>query len=130
MPFPIEDFVLEFHVPNATDATNQLALIAPYDLKVVQVRARHRVASTSGTMDLKKAASGVALSAGASVLNATMSNAGAADTNVVGSLKTTIGDTTVPEGSALGFVFAGTLTNLVDLDITLVLRQLKKAFLP
>jgi hypothetical protein len=127
MPFPIEDFVVEAHIPNTTDATNQVILIAPWDLKVVSIQARHRVASTSGTLDLVKAASGTALSGGTSLLTATMSNAGAADTNVTGSLKnTTPTDLVVPKGSALGFVFAGTLTNLLDLDITVLCRQLKK----
>lgn len=126
MPFPIEDQVVTQHISATLGATNQVVLIAPYDLKVVSIRARHRVASTSGTMDLVKAASGTALSAGTSLLSATMSNAGAADTNVAGSLKTGIAETTVPKDSALGLVFAGTLTNLLDLDVTLIVRQLKK----
>lgn len=124
--FPLADLVLRTHIPNATDATNQLILTAPFDLKLVSVQARHRVASTSGTINLVKAASGVAISAGVALLNSTMSNAGTADTNVDGSLKTGIGDTTVPKGTSLGLLFAGTLTNLVDLDVTVVLRQLKK----
>ncbi len=127
MPFPVPDFVIQRNIPNATDATNQVLLIAPFDLKVVSISARHRVASTSGTMDLVKAASAVALSAGTTLLTAVMSNAGAADTNVTGTLVSTIGGSTVPKDTALGLVFAGTLTNLVDLDITVVLRQLKKS---
>lgn len=124
--FPIRDDVVKHHVPNATDATNQVALIAPYDLKIVSVQARHRTASTSGTMDVVKAASGTALSAGTTLLTATMSNAGTADTNVSGSLVTTINGLNVSKGSAIGLVFAGTLTNLVDLDITILVRQIKK----
>ena len=123
--YPLKDSVLQRHVPNATDATNQVLLIAPYDLEVVAIQSRHKTASTSGTMDLVKAASAVALSAGTSLLTATMSLAGTADTTVTGALKTGIGDKTVVKGSALGFVFAGTLTNLVDLDITVIVRQLK-----
>lgn len=119
------DFILTRHIPNATDATNQALIVAPFDLQLVAVTTRHRVASTSGTMDLKKTASGTALSGGTSVLSATMSNAGAADTNLAGSLATGIGNTTVPKGQALGLVFGGTLTNLVDLDVTIQLRQLR-----
>lgn len=126
MPFPIPDFVVRMHIPNATDATNQLVLIAPFDLKLISVQARHRVASTSGTMDVVRAADAVALSSGTSLLTATMSNAGTANTNVGGSLKTTPSDVVVTKGSSLGLVFAGTLTNLVDLDVTIVLRQMKK----
>lgn len=124
--FPIPDFVTEAHIPNATNATNQILIIAPFDLKLVSIQARHRTASTSGTLNLVKAASGVAISAGTALLSSTMSNAGAADTNVDGALKTGIGDLNVPKGTALGLLFAGTLTNLVDLDVTVVLRQMKK----
>lgn len=127
MPFPIQDFVLQRNIPNATDATDQVLLIAPFDLKVVSIQSRHKTASTSGTMDLKKAASGTAIASGTSLLTATMSSAGAADTNVDGSLKNDIGDLDVPKGDALGFDFGGTLTGLVDLDITVTLRQLRKS---
>ena len=126
MPYPIFDFVLQRNIPNTTDATNQVLLIAPFDLKVVSIRARHRVASTSGTLDLVKAANAIALSAGVSLLTAVMSNAGTINTNVAGALKTGIAETTIDKDSALGFVFAGTLTNLLDLDITVSVRQLKK----
>lgn len=126
MPFPIVDFVIRVHVPNATDATNQIVASLPYDCKLVSVRARHRVASTSGTINIVKSASGTSVASGTTMLTATMSNAGTADTNVDGSLKTGIGDMTVPQGSSIGILFAGTLTNLLDLDITIVARQLKK----
>jgi len=125
--YPLVDLVLKAHIPNATDATNQVLLIAPFDMKVVSIKARHRVASTSGTLDLVRAASGVAVSAGTSLLTATMANGGTADTNVEGSLKTGIADLHVNKGEALGLLFAGTLTNLEDLDVTVVARQLKQA---
>lgn len=127
MPFPIVDFVVTRHIPNATDATDQVLLIAPFDLRVVSIQARHRVASTSGTIDLKKSASGTTVTGGTSVLSATMSNSGTAETTVSGSLVTTINGTVVTKGQALGLDFAGTLTNLEDLDITVVLRQVKKS---
>lgn len=124
--YPLTDSILTHTVANATDAANEVLLVAPYDLRVVSIRARHKVASTSGTMDLVKAVSGTALSAGTTLLTTPMLNSGAADTTVDGSLLTTIGSRDVPKGSALGFVFAGTLTNLINLDITVVVRQVKK----
>lgn len=126
MPFPIQEFVINRHVPNATDATSQIIFTAPYECEVVSIQSRHRVASSSGTMDLVKAADTVALSSGVSLLTATMSIAGAAATNVTGSLKTAIGDRRVPKGTSLGLVFGGTLTSLADLDVTLVVRQVRK----
>lgn len=124
--FPIEDQLLTVQIPNATDATNQVVLIAPFDLKVISIELRHRVTSTSGTLDLKKAADVVTLANGTSLLTAVMSLSGVAETKVTGDLVTTIGGTVVPKGYGLGFVFAGTLTNLADLLVTLIVRQLKK----
>lgn len=125
MPFPIQDLVINVNVPNATDAVNQVACIAPFNCKLVAVQARHKTASTSGTMDVVKAASGTAVSAGTTLLTATMSNAGTADTNVNGSVLATIGGSRILKGTAIGLKFAGTLTNLVNLDITIILRQQK-----
>ena len=125
MPFPIKDFVLNEQIPNATDATNQIVFVAPFDCELDSVQSRHRTASTSGTMDVVRAASGTAVSAGTSLLTATMSLSGTADTNVSGSLSSSIGGKTITKGQALGLVFGGTLTNLVDLDVTVLLRQLK-----
>ena len=126
MPFPIRDFVVNQHIPNATDATNQVVFTAPYDCEIVSVQARHRVASTSGTMDVVKAASAVAVASGTSLLTATMSSAGTADTNVSGTLVSTIGGKAIPKGQSLGLIFGGTLTNLLDLDVTVVVRQTKR----
>lgn len=124
--YPLTDQILTHTVANATDAVNEVLLIAPFDLKVLSIRARHKTASTSGTLDLVKAASAVALSAGTTLLTTPMLNSGAADTTVEGSLLTTIGGRDVPKGSALGFVFAGTLTNLINLDVTVTIRQTRK----
>ena len=125
--FPVTEQLLERHIPNATDATNQVLLIAPFDMKLVSVSSRHRVASTSGTLDIVKAASATALSAGTSLLDSTMSLSGTADTTVNADLKDgDVGETIIPKGSALGLVFAGTLTNLADLDITFRIRQVRK----
>lgn len=126
MPFPIPHFLLNKHIPNATDATNQIVFIAPWDCELVSVQARHRVASSSGTMDVVRADSGTAISAGTSLLTGTMSSAGAADTNVSGVPSNNIAGKTITKGQALGLLFGGTLTNLADLDVTVLLRQLRK----
>lgn len=126
MPFPIEDFFLTRSIPNATDAVNQTIFSAPFDCKLVSVRTRHKTASTSGTMDLVTTVDAATVAAGTSLLTTPMSNSGTADTDVDGSLLTTIAGLTIPKGSSLGLKFAGTLTNLVNLDITIRLRQLRK----
>jgi len=127
MPFPIEDFLDCRHVSTNTDATNQVAFIAPFDCDVVSVELRFRQASSSGTLDVMVSADGTSVSGGTSILTATMSLAGIADTKVTGSLKgLETGLQRINKGSALGFKFAGTLTNLLDLDITVRYRQTKK----
>lgn len=119
MPSRLE-FVITRHIPNETDATDQVVFIAPYNCQLVSVESRQRVASSSGTMDVKKADNAEALSSGDSLLTATMSLAGTANTKVAGSLAANPG---ILKGQALGLDFGGTLTSLEDLDVTIRLRR-------
>ena len=126
MPYPLLDLHVTRHIPTNAQATNQVAMIAPFDLDIVFVETRQRVASTSGTLDVVVTNDAAAVSAGTSVLTGTISLSGTADTKISGSLKTGIGATRVNKGQAIGLLFAGTLTNLADLDITIVCRQRRK----
>lgn len=126
MPFPIRDFNVTRVIGTAAEAVSHIIFTAPYDCEVVSVAARHATASTSGTMNLVKVASGTAVASGTTILSATMSNAGTANANVSGVMKTGIGDRVIPQGSSLGLLFAGTVTNLVGLVVTVVMRQNKK----
>jgi hypothetical protein len=127
MPFPITDFVVHVHVPTDTEATDMIALIAPFDCKLVSVQRRFGTASSSGTLMVEKTPSGTDVGSGTDLLTGTMSLAGTADTNVSGTLSTAIGVNRIKKGDGIGLDFGGTLTSLVDLDITLVLRQEKKS---
>lgn len=126
--FPIEDWVQTFQVSTATQATNQIAFIAPFDTDVVSAEARFRVGSNSGVLDLVVSADGVTVAAGVSMLSATIdiSTGKAAETKQTAAFVTTIAGKRINKGSALGFKFSGTVTNLLDLDITVRFRQTKK----
>ena len=128
MPYPLPDFFVQIQVSTATQATNQVAIIAPFDMEVEQVQARFRVGSTSGTLDVVSAADGTAVSAGTSLLNSTVdiSTTPPADTLQTASMKTSIGSRFIPAKTAVGLKFAGTVTGLLDLDITIYCRQKKE----
>lgn len=96
---------------------------APYGVTVKSCTVRFQTAGTSSTVDVKKAASGTAISAGQSVLSAPISTAGAAATNVAGTLNATLANTKLNAGDSLGLVNGGTLTNLANLVITLELAR-------
>lgn len=107
----------------ATEATtaNGVFFIAKEDCKIAEVSLRFSTTSTSGTATLYKASSGTALGSGTAITNA-VSIAGTANENVDGSL---IANTiSVAKGQALGIVFAGTVTNLVGLIVSVKITRL------
>lgn len=117
-----ETFVLSGTAP-VTAGNYDNFFTAPYGVTVVSVKERHSAASTSGTVDVKKAPSGTSIAGGTSVLSGTISTAGAANTNVAGSLSATIANTKLAAGDSLGCVSGGTLTNLANLVVTVELRR-------
>lgn len=75
-------------------------------------------ASTSGTMTVEKLTGTTAAGSGTALLTATMSMAGAANTVVNGTLISTDASLLFAAGDRVGFVFAGTMTNLVGFVAT------------
>lgn len=94
----------------ATDVT-AAQWIADVRCRIVGVVRRFRVASTSGTLQVERLANGTQPGSGVVQLTGTVALSGTADTNASGTL------IAVPEifeiGQALGFVIAGTMTNLL-----------------
>ena len=117
-----ESFVLSGNTP-ATSTNFGVFWTAPQGVEVVSVRMRFSAAGTSATVDVKKAPSGTAIGSGTSVLSGTMSGAGAADTNVVGSLNATVANRQLAAGDSLGCVAGGTLTNFANLTVTIELKR-------
>jgi hypothetical protein len=124
--YPLRDDPITVHIPTNTQATDMIAFIAPYECEVVSVEARHRTASSSGTLMLEKTPDGTAVGSGTNILTGTMSLAGTVNTKVTGTLDTGIGVNRIVQGAGIGLDFAGTLSSLADLDITIVVRQVKK----
>lgn len=96
---------------------------APYGVTVVSVKVRFTVAGTSSTVDVKKVPSGTAVAAGTSVITAPASTAGTANTNVSPALSATPANLALAAGDSLGILNGGTLTNLVNLTVTVELRR-------
>lgn len=92
--------------------------------RVREVRESHSVASTSGTLQIEVLTSGQAADAGVDQLTGTISLAGTADTPIKG---TVIAEPTlIKPGNMVGFVLAGTLTSLVNANVTVYLERLRK----
>lgn len=107
----------------ATAGFYDIFYTAPYGVTVVSVTERHSVASASGTVDVRKAASGTAVGSGTSVLSGTISTAGAANTNLAGSLSATPANLQLNKGDSLGTVAGGTLTSSSNVVVTVELRR-------
>jgi len=123
--YPLRDFLIVRQIPNATDATDQIAFIAPFDCKLVAVEARWQTASSSGTLAIEKVPDGTAVGSGTDLLTATMDLSATADTKITGAISRAAGVNYIRKGQGVSFDFGGTVTNLVDLLVTLTFRQLK-----
>ena len=95
---------------------------APAKCVVDYVVATWSVASSSGTLQVEKVPSGTAQGSGTDLLSATISTAGAADTNTEGTLSTTAATVELAAGDSLALVNGGTLTSLTDLQVTIGLH--------
>ena len=95
---------------------------APAKCVVDSVTARWNTASSSGTVTVHKVPSGTAPDSGTALLASTISTAGAADTRTAGTLSSTAATLELAEGDGLQLVDSGTLTNLVDLEVTVGLH--------
>ena len=76
------------------------------------------VTSTSGTMTVEKLTGTTAPGSGTALLTGTMSMSGTANTVVNGTLIATDASLLFASGDRVGFVFAGTVTNLVGFVAT------------
>lgn len=90
--------------------------------KIAGVTATFGTASTSGTLQVEVATGTQAIGAGTNNLTGTISLAGTANTPVNGTI---IGSpTTISAGARINLIFGGTVTNLANASITIVLQRL------
>lgn len=86
------------------------------------VSASFGTASTSGTLQVEVATGTQAIAAGTNQLTGTMSLSGTANTTVNGTMITS--PTTISAGNRINLIFAGTVTNLANAIVTVVLRRI------
>jgi len=107
-----------YTVPLASTVNNQRSKV------IVSVIVRYAVASTSGTLQIKKCGATVAAASGTDVLASTISLSATAETNYAGTLSTTAANLIIRPGDTLYCVAGGTLTNLSGIGIRVVTQQL------
>lgn len=117
-----ESTVLQGATP-ATAANYDVFWTAPYGVTVTGIVIRFGTASASGTVDVRKAASGTAFASGTSLLSAPASTAGTINTNLTATLTGTAANLNLNAGDSLGLVSGGTLTSLANLSITILMRR-------
>lgn len=103
--------------------TSQWVMVAPCAMELVDVKVTFTTASTSGTVKVVKAASGTAIGSGTD-MSGTASLAGTANTVASGSASATAANRKCAAGDQVGFVFAGTMTNLAGGVVTARFRQI------
>jgi hypothetical protein len=109
---------------SGTGTSSHNIFTAPNDgtaWQVAAVSARFSTASTSGTLNVEVAGAAVARGSGVNQLTSTISLAGTADTTANG---TVTGTTTVSAGTSINAIFAGTMTNIAGLLITVTLKRI------
>lgn len=102
----------------ATTANYDVIYTALRPVEILAVAETHRVASTSGTLNLEILDSGEALDAGDLVLVTAFSTASTANTPVIKRGKDFTNKRILKEGQRLALVDAGTLTNSAGLCVT------------
>ena len=90
--------------------------------KIAAVSVRFGTASTSGTLQVEVAGAAVAIGSGVNQLTAPISLSGAANTNTAGVVIAS--PTVINSASAVNLIFAGTVTNLANASVTVVLQRL------
>ena len=116
--------VIQFTLPGVVAATtSQWVGVAPAALELIDVKATFTTASTSGTVKVVKAASGTAIGSGTD-MSGTAALSGTANTPATGAQHATAANRQCSTGDQIGFVFAGTMTNLVGGVVTARFRQI------
>lgn len=109
-----------------TAANYDVFFIAPRPVEILWISESHRVASTSGTLNLEILDSGEALDAGDLVLATAFSTSGTANTPIIKSGTDFTKNRILKEGQRLAAVDAGTLTNSAGLILTVYFKFANK----
>lgn len=112
------------YVFDAATAVTRSAFIADAAYQVAGVNIVFGVASSSGTFAIEKLTGTTAPGSGTTMLTGTLSTAGTANTVAAGTLTATTATLQLAAGNRVGFVFTGTETSLVGLQVTLSLTRI------
>jgi hypothetical protein len=120
---------LQYEIPifvgqSTVSATALCFFISDDYYQIVKISEVHDTASSSGTVDVKKAASGIAVGSATSVLASTISTATTAATPQAASLSTTAATIQLNPGDRLYYVGGGTQTSLAGCSATLALKRI------
>lgn len=111
-------------VAAASYAVSQTVYVHPNVTSTYQisaVTATFGTTSTSGTLQVEVASGTQAIASGTNQLTGTMSLAGTANTPVNGTLIAS--PTAISAGSRINLIFAGTVTNLANAQVTIFLQR-------
>jgi len=129
--------VYQYFAAGVPSPTSQVVFIAPPiasvatgatplgNYRLVGVSATFTTASTSGTLQITHDTGVSAPGSGTALLGSTVSLSGTANTVVSGvpSASVSLANQTISPGDRLSLVFAGTLTNLVNLSVSLYVAR-------
>lgn len=110
-------------VPLVAASVSETIFTAPFACELVAVSSVHRVASSSGTLQVQKLTGTTAPGSGTNLLTGTVSLSGTANTVVSGTPIATVATKRLAAGDRLGFTLAGTLTSLAGCVVTVTLKQ-------
>lgn len=119
------------HIPY-TDAQTAAYYTTPFFIaqrtyQILEVTERHETAGTDGsavTVMLKKVPSGTAPGSGTNILTAGLNLKATADTNQSGTISQVAGVARITSGEALTLVTTGTLTSLVGVTVSVLLKAI------
>jgi len=122
-----DGFIITHYISDSATAGNyDVIFTAPFPCEVSKVIETHRVASSSGTLNIEKLESGEALGSGDNILATAFSTATTANTPQIknGTDLVTSKARQLLEGDRLGLVDAGTLTSSAGVQVTVYLFPL------
>lgn len=115
---------IDVTVPLVAATVSETIWIAPFACELVSVREVHRVASSSGTLQVQKLTGTTAPGSGTNLLTGTVSLAGTANTVVSGTLIGTTASLRFAAGDRLGTLIAGTMTSLAGGVLVCTFKQI------
>ena len=116
--------ILEGTTPQNSANYSVSFFIADRPYEILEITERHEAAASDGSFDVRKVPSGVAVSAGTSVLTSNIQLTGAVDTNLKGTLSPTLSTRRLSPGDSLALSTSGLLTTVKGITISVLLRAI------